>query len=427
MPKPKRLVNPSRILSHPSPSYAERIRLHQYRRGASDAVWEATYRLAGVWTRHHRLGTTDWTDAVVKSVVEYNRREIGGNAPTKTKKLTNAFAEAAKIAIEELNKKRTQITKTEGSRAAGLYANPINYIKKLAEFFGSMPVNEIKLKNISEWRKKFPNEPATNTLGNYNHAFGMVMKEAISLGWIEDGEQITISRKGGKPSIRRETFNSADMKKLAEFMSPKWIGDSEIRRLIRAYIAVGATTGIRAGREMERLHVGQVLFHKKYQSIVVLNQKIKNGKRREVAVYQNDAFDMRKILLDLTNGRAPTDKLFANSKGKVIHFGREVVRIFITAGVRVDPISQMERTAYSLRHYYATQSLMRGVAIDEVAREMGTSTAMIEQNYSHVIAQNRHAQLSGSKNEMARLRAAISRQHPEVDLPNDDDDDPTNP
>ena len=40
------------------------------------------------------------------------------------------------------------------------------------------------------------------------------------------------------------------------------------------------------------------------------------------------------------------------------------------------------RTLYSLRHTYATFALAEGVDIHTLARQMGTSVAMIERHYS---------------------------------------------
>ena len=40
------------------------------------------------------------------------------------------------------------------------------------------------------------------------------------------------------------------------------------------------------------------------------------------------------------------------------------------------------RTLYSIRHTYATFALAEGVDIHTLARQMGTSTLMIERHYS---------------------------------------------
>lgn len=40
------------------------------------------------------------------------------------------------------------------------------------------------------------------------------------------------------------------------------------------------------------------------------------------------------------------------------------------------------RTLYSLRHTYATLALTSGIGVHELARQMGTSVAMLERHYS---------------------------------------------
>jgi integrase len=43
-----------------------------------------------------------------------------------------------------------------------------------------------------------------------------------------------------------------------------------------------------------------------------------------------------------------------------------------------------ERTLYSLRHYYATQDLSRGMSTHLLAKQLGNSTKMLDQHYSKV-------------------------------------------
>ena len=53
------------------------------------------------------------------------------------------------------------------------------------------------------------------------------------------------------------------------------------------------------------------------------------------------------------------------------------------AGLLKDKRTGQNRTLYSLRHFYATQMLMRGhTNIHALARQMGTSTQMLERFYS---------------------------------------------
>ena len=61
-----------------------------------------------------------------------------------------------------------------------------------------------------------------------------------------------------------------------------------------------------------------------------------------------------------------------------------------------DPQTGQNRTLYSLRHTYATFALtLSRIDIHLLAKQMGTSIAMIERHYSHVIARMRAEDLAG--------------------------------
>jgi integrase len=53
-------------------------------------------------------------------------------------------------------------------------------------------------------------------------------------------------------------------------------------------------------------------------------------------------------------------------------------------GLAVGAASEKNRTLYSLRHTYATLALVEGISIHELAKQMGTSVAMLEQHYSKI-------------------------------------------
>ncbi len=52
------------------------------------------------------------------------------------------------------------------------------------------------------------------------------------------------------------------------------------------------------------------------------------------------------------------------------------------SGLAVAAGSDQRRTLYSFRHMYATFQILDGVGIHELARQMGTSVAMLEAHYS---------------------------------------------
>ena len=79
--------------------------------------------------------------------------------------------------------------------------------------------------------------------------------------------------------------------------------------------------------------------------------------------------------------------------------------------LQTDLITKKKRVLYSLRHTYATLALTHDkVAIHTLAKQMGTSTTMIEQHYSHLDAVKAVHQLRGDE----------SRQL--IDMELDDDD-----
>ena len=68
-------------------------------------------------------------------------------------------------------------------------------------------------------------------------------------------------------------------------------------------------------------------------------------------------------------------------------------------GLAVGATSEKQRTLYSLRHTYATLQLMEGRSIHELARQMGTSVAMLEQHYSKITPELVAAKFAGGKTD----------------------------
>ncbi|EKD97157.1 MAG: phage integrase family protein, partial [uncultured bacterium] len=55
-------------------------------------------------------------------------------------------------------------------------------------------------------------------------------------------------------------------------------------------------------------------------------------------------------------------------------------------GLAKDAATGRQRTLYSLRHTYATLELLSGTDMHTLAKQMGTSIAMLEQHYSKLTA-----------------------------------------
>ena len=94
---------------------------------------------------------------------------------------------------------------------------------------------------------------------------------------------------------------------------------------------------------------------------------------------------------------APADFVFCGADGEPVDdFNKTFCKVL--KGLKLlDDRWGKRRTVYSLRHFYCTQSLLSGVPIHVLAKNMGTSIAYIEQHYSHVLTVMQAKQLRTKK------------------------------
>lgn len=94
---------------------------------------------------------------------------------------------------------------------------------------------------------------------------------------------------------------------------------------------------------------------------------------------------------------APDDYVFCGFEGEpVVNFNNAFKRLLVNLNMLEDRWGA-RRSIYSLRHFYCTQSLLSGVQIHMLAKNMGTSIAHIEQHYSHVLTTMQAKQLQTKK------------------------------
>jgi integrase len=128
----------------------------------------------------------------------------------------------------------------------------------LIPFFGKLMLTNITAQKVAEyesWRnQKMGKVPISSTLANHSSAFNRVIDFAIEQGYISDKVIIPkLSRKGKKGSPR-PAFTQEELKHLLEYM-PKWCllaerkNHTEMRELLRDYVELLLTTGMRSGRE----------------------------------------------------------------------------------------------------------------------------------------------------------------------------------
>ena len=215
--------------------------------------------------------------------------------------------------------------------------------------------------------------------------------------------------------------------------SPKFIESGRtqrtrlIRELLSIYVPFMAATGMRPGTEAEFLewrHIdveirdGQPVLHFRLQ-------KGKRGPRNFVAHHSCWLLleKLRQLSPDLADRpleeilkKRIAKRVFRLSDGTVPDNLNKPFRNMLEESKLLNcPVTNKERSLYSLRHYYATQRLLEGIPIHDLAEQMGTSVKMITDHYSHLTPLMKAKQFAGvvdgqAGGEAAQIRAIMQAQ-----------------
>jgi integrase len=215
-------------------------------------------------------------------------------------------------------------------------------------------------------------------------------------GWcVEQGhlEQLPRFPKVNSKASRRPHFDAKDWQHLTrhlrEFVKVENRATRRNREMLRDYVLILANTGIRVGeaRKLKWRDVREVPSSINGKSNVVLTVQGKTG-RREVVASSADVKKYFQRLLELRKDELGHDPdiesfVFCHPDGSEIgSFKKSFASLMKSAGVEKDSFGEA-RTVYSLRHTYATFRLLEGVNHYALAKNMGTSVAMLEQFYGH--------------------------------------------
>ncbi|WP_137223218.1 site-specific integrase [Shewanella sp. MEBiC00475] len=261
-----------------------------------------------------------------------------------------------------------------------------------------------KLREFNKWRvEQFKRVPAKSTLLNHNAAMQLVFKEAVENKWMLAAQVPSLSTKGAE-SQRRAHFSPEEYDKAFDAVYQLEQNSSKkktrlIRELLKDYMEFAVNTGIRPGTEMEGLTWGDIHIDTNEHNVifyitVTKGKTVKHTGTREV-VCRDEIFSSVQELRERFPDRKPSDKLFRLADGSTTNeLSRTFDKAISEAKLKSSP--QGVRTLYSLRHTYITWQLMSGnVSMEVLAKQCGTSIAMIEQHYSHVTPKMYSKELSG--------------------------------
>lgn len=197
---------------------------------------------------------------------------------------------------------------------------------------------------------------------------------------------------------RRPHFTDRDLKKVISGLRKfERTGTKrrtqEIRKLLRDYVHFVLLTGARAGTELSNLRWTDIdTFEQGGKGYVAVSVDGKTGQRELVASPRLTRYLDRLARRNCSG----SEKVFVLPDGTQPRDLHGAFEIFLKS-INLTHNKQGKRySLYSLRHTYATQRLTNGVGMHLLARQMGTSTVMLEQHYSHFVPRMNAVALVGN-------------------------------
>lgn len=342
---------------------------------------------------------------------------IENNLPTNTK----TFSSVAKTIIKELESYRDTDFWKE------VYASYIQVIKNYQiPYFKNKQLNVVRndyANYLKYVEKQMGSKIAKSTVSTHASALKRILNTALVKGWITNASLPTanVSTKDGN---RRATFELDEYNtmrtKLRAYKNADTHRkrDKSIRELLYDYVLFLANSGVRHGKEALRLtwkDVGKrTIGNNTYVYASVITFKGQGKKRkREVILRHNKFSDAIKNLQRCIDRNS---KLKGKKFDAVIGKSDELIFVAVDENDKVFQPSRIDgtfknfleinellvgsegnRTLYSLRHFYATQELLRNnVSSLMLAKQMGTSEKMLEQHYGHLEVWQKAVELSGN-------------------------------
>jgi len=369
-----------------------------YRRSRS-LLYQCRYKLSdGTWHRQ-TTGKASLEHAIARACDIYDearyRQRLG------LAHQAHSFAHIAQIVLADL---RRQIDASKGVTANNSYVSCIE--RYFLPYFSERRLEDLTHTDIREfelWRdRQMDRKPKSSTLNNFTSAWNKIIATAVERGYISERVPVPKLSTRGMKGTTRPAFSEEEVNQLLAFM-PAWAEqgrlavEREMRPLLRDYVEMLLFTGMRHGTEALGIRWQHIEWHTakdvRYLRIWVDG---KTGGRWLIAKHQA-ADVLRRLLarqldicalsLETTLETRVPQLLFRFSTGyQPVSLNGSFRRLMRDSGLLKNTEGQ-NRTLYSLRHTYATLTMLQGtVDIHILSRQMGNSAAMIERHYSKLTA-----------------------------------------
>jgi len=317
---------------------------------------------------------------------------------------TKRFSYVADYVIKEL---QADINSGTGKAT---YVDYIRAINRFKEFFGNKYIGNITYQDLVDFdrerTRKLGRKAKQSTVNLANTALLRVFNTAVRKGWVHQSQVVSFKNDGLKGE-RRAYFELHEYQKLYRYMrkyvrlgtkdSPQGGVKSRtlmIRELLRDYVLFLTNTGMRHGTETRNLkwkHISETVINGQ-QYLLIKLEKGKTGRRTIVCRHSVRKYlDRIKDRFSELKGKSFNELLhvdqfvFRLRDGSVPKDLHGAFKIMLQKAELLMDVNGQSRSLYSLRHTYATFQILYGkIDLHTLAKNMGTSIAMLERHYSHL-------------------------------------------
>jgi len=359
--------------------------------------WQCRFKLPNA--KWHRCSTKhtnfDYAVKTATEIYDESRFLHKYNLPLQSKR----FQHVAELAIKDMQRE------LEAGIGKSVYHTYISSIRThLIPYFAKKTIDKITVLDLRNFKAnqslKFNRPLKTSTITNYNASLNRIFDIAISKDWMSKSQVPPLSNKGVKGE-RRPAFSVHEwivmMRALRTWQS---MGHTTVtrnmRELLRDYVLILTNTGMRYGTESQNIKWKHInwFIDKDSNRYLMIAVDGKTGRRELIArhnvlVYlkriQSRFADLNSMTFDeLLEAKLDVHVFRLRNGLQTNNLNQSFEQFLKFVGLLKDKFGD-NRTLYSLRHTYATMTLMRGqVGIHDLARQMGTSVVMIERHYSHL-------------------------------------------
>ena len=363
--------------------------------------WQLRYKANGKWARATTKKTklADAKSEAMEIIVRARVLEKEGLLVT-SKRVTTVAKLAIKRMEAELDSGNGKVTYKRYIQAINGYVIPLlgrHNVDKID--YNVLAIYSNERKQLMNQNRTVAIEPSQSVINTHNVALNRVFDEALIRGFMTKS-QVPHLENRGVSSDRRPTFTAKEYIKIYTNFET-WTktarkgNETLLRNVLANYILILANTGIRAGTEAMNLKWQHISIEDvKGQKMVTVYVSGKANPRKiyvpaSVAKYLNRIKEQHSDIKDLTFYDLIDKKLNKyvfriDDKDATTKLGKVFARYLTSIDLLIDKETEQARTLYSLRHFYATKMLIKGISGDLLAEHMGTSATMIKKHYGHL-------------------------------------------